>query len=63
MPPNTHEATSTKRRQICVTFDKELLAHIEQYRNRMQRETGARLSLSQAASSLLRRALAVASEP
>ncbi|MDR6474437.1 hypothetical protein C8K18_12518 [Paraburkholderia sp. GV068] len=59
MQTNTFEATATKGR-FTVVAEAELMKHIEQHRQRVQQQTGVRLSLSQAATGLLRRGLEVA---
>ena len=58
MRQNTIE-TTTSGKGISFTFraDAELLAHIEQHRERIHEQSGVRVSLSQATAGLLRRGL------
>ncbi|NLP64292.1 hypothetical protein [Paraburkholderia sacchari] len=62
MQPNTLEtAIAAEGRRFTIYTDAALLAQIERHRARIQEQTGFRLSLSQATTSLLRRGLEAAS--
>ncbi|MFM0083752.1 hypothetical protein P0D72_33485 [Paraburkholderia sediminicola] len=61
MQTNTFEATSVKER-FTVVAERDLLAAIEAHKQRIEQQTGLRVTLSQAAAGLLRRGLEVASQ-
>lgn len=56
MQTNTLEVTG-KAERFSVVADRDLLAAIEAHKERVERATGMRVSLSQAAAGLLRRGL------
>ncbi|RAS21514.1 hypothetical protein [Paraburkholderia bryophila] len=60
MQANTLEATTPKER-FTVVAERDLLTAIEAHKQRIEQQTGLRITMSQAAAGLLRRGLEVAS--
>jgi plasmid replication initiation protein len=60
MQTNTLEATAKAR--FTLVAERDLLAAIEAHKGRIEQQTGMRVSLSQAATGLLRRGLELASD-
>lgn len=60
MQTNTFEATAKAR--FTLVAERDLLAAIETHKQRIEKQTGLRVTLSQAAAGLLRRGLEQASD-
>jgi hypothetical protein len=62
MQINTLEATAVKSK-FTVVAERDLLTAIEAHKQRIEQQTGLRVTLSQAAAGLLRRGLELANDP